>query len=206
MNRAVDTTPRSAFDRRVVAIADPVLSGITRHWLFIGNAAIALFLLGAIAAPVLEAIGQSAPAGALYDFYHAACHQWAFRSFFLFGPRPVYDQAMLSSMQVDPYTFVGTAATGWKMAICERDVAIYGSLVVFAVLYGLRWRPRGLTGCSYLVYVILITPMALDGFTQLFGWRESTWELRVATGLLFGLASGWLMYPRLNESFAKGLA
>ncbi len=37
---------------------------------------------------------------------------------------------------------------------------------------------------------------ALDGLTQLVGWRESTWELRIATGVLFGIASGWFLYPR----------
>jgi hypothetical protein len=47
--------------------------------------------------------------------------------------------------------------------------------------------------------------MALDGFTQLFGWRESTWELRVSTGLLFGLASGWLVLPHLDSAFGLRL-
>ena len=41
--------------------------------------------------------------------------------------------------------------------------------------------------------------MALDGFPQLFGWRESTVELRTLTGALFGLASLWLVYPRLDR-------
>jgi len=45
----------------------------------------------------------------------------------------------------------------------------------------------------------MILPMALDGFSQLLSWRESTWELRVATGLLFGAASGWLLYPRFES-------
>jgi hypothetical protein len=40
-----------------------------------------------------------------------------------------------------------------------------------------------------------------NGLTQLLGWRESTWGLRVATGLLFGLASAWLALPRLDASF-----
>jgi uncharacterized membrane protein len=48
--------------------------------------------------------------------------------------------------------------------------------------------------------------MALDGLTQLAGWRESTWELRLATGLLFGVASGWLLYPRFEQSFRRSLA
>ena len=44
--------------------------------------------------------------------------------------------------------------------------------------------------------MLLVAPMAVDGLTQLGGWRESIWELRLATGVLFGLASAWLLYPR----------
>ena len=50
---------------------------------------------------------------------------------------------------------------------------------------------------ALLQFAVLVSPMALDGLTQLVGWRESTWELRMATGVLFGLASGWFLYPRL---------
>jgi predicted MFS family arabinose efflux permease len=45
--------------------------------------------------------------------------------------------------------------------------------------------------------------MALDGFTQLFGWRESTWELRVVTGSLFALAVAWFVFPRLQRGFGE---
>jgi uncharacterized membrane protein len=41
--------------------------------------------------------------------------------------------------------------------------------------------------------------MAIDGITQLFGLRESNWQLRTITGALFGLASVWLAYPYLEE-------
>ncbi|MBV9580520.1 MAG: DUF2085 domain-containing protein [Chloroflexi bacterium] len=83
------------------------------------------------------------------------------------------------------------------MAFCERDLAIYLALLAVGLYYA---RRRDMRPASFLVYGILILPMALDGFTQLFGWRESTWQLRVVTGLLFGLASGWLVLPRLDDA------
>jgi uncharacterized membrane protein len=51
------------------------------------------------------------------------------------------------------------------------------------------------------VGIVLQVPMLIDGFTQLFGWRESTNWLRTMTGLCsgFGLsvmvifASHWLV-------------
>lgn len=174
-----------------------------RHWLAAVNATLIVFLVGAFVAPVLAVLGWSSAADALYAVYHFTCHQWAFRSFFLFAPgQPplaVYSQAQLVALGTDPFTFIGNADLGWKMAFCERDLAIYLALLAAGLYYA---RRRDVRPASFVVYGILILPMALDGFTQLFGWRESTWELRVVTGLLFGLASGWLVFPRLDEAFA----
>lgn len=172
-----------------------------RHWLLTLNAALAAFLCGALVAPLLAALGFSNVAGALYSAYHFACHQWAFRSFFLFGLQPfaVYSQDELSALGIaDPFGFVGTSQLGWKMAFCERDLAIYVGLLLVGLLYA---RQRNLQPAGFGVYAVLILPMALDGFTQLLGWRESTWQLRVLTGLLFGLASAWLVFPRLDAAF-----
>jgi uncharacterized membrane protein len=176
-----------------------------RHWLATLNAAVALYVAGALAAPCLAALGWRPAADALYTVYHFTCHQWAFRSFFLFGafggsasPVSVYDQTQLANLGTDPFTFVGDADLGWKMAFCERDLAIYVGLLLVGLVFA---RQRDLRPASFGLYLVLVLPMAVDGFTQLFGWRESTWQLRVVTGLLFGLASAWLVLPRLDASF-----
>jgi uncharacterized membrane protein len=96
---------------------------------------------------------------------------------------------------VDLYTFVGDAHMGWKMAFCERNLAIFVGLLALGVAYAAVCGRR-LRAASFVQFVVLIAPMALDGLTQLVGWRESTWELRIATGVLFGIASGWFLYPR----------
>ena len=184
-----------------------------RHWLVTLNVCLAAYLAGGLAAPLLAASGWASLAGALYAVYHLMCHQWAFRSFFLLAPPAtaasgdqagglaIYSQQQLTTLGVDPFTFTGSANLGWKMAFCERDLAIYLGLLAVGLLYA---RQRQLKPLSFSVYALLILPMAVDGFTQLFGWRESTWQLRVSTGLLFGLASAWLVLPRLNATF--GLA
>jgi uncharacterized membrane protein len=169
-----------------------------RHWLLALNLTVGLFLGGAIATPALALLGWRAAADALYAAYHLTCHQWAFRSFFLFGPQPTFSQADLISRSLDPYTFVGSPALGWKMAFCERDVAIYVGVLLVGLAYA---RRRDLAPLGFGLYGVLILPIVLDGFTQLFGWRESTWELRVLTGLLFGLASAALVLPRLDVAF-----
>ena len=154
-------------------------------------------MLGAGLAPLLAVTGSTGLADDLYAVYHAACHQWAFRSFFLFGGQAVYGRDELAGLGVDPFAFVGGPGYGWKLAFCERDLAIYLSLLGFGLVYA-RWRSVGPS--SFLMYGLLALPMALDGFTQLFGWRESSWELRVLTGALFGAASGWLLFPRFDAS------
>ena len=189
-----------SLEQRAASQIDAILGLIGRRWLGTLNVVIALFILGAITAPLLAAGGAVALADPIYTAYHAACHQWAFRSFFFFGPQAVYSPDQLAQLNVDPYTFVGSAATGWKMAICERDIAIYISLLVFGLLYATRWRLRRLRGMPFLLYLAAAAPLAVDGLTQLFGWRESTWELRLVTGVLFGLASGWLFYPRAEAA------
>ena len=175
-----------------------LIDRVVRHWLWVVNLALGVFLGGALAAPVLAALGWSAAAEGLYAAYHLTCHQWAFRSFFAFGQQAVYGEQQLADMGLDPFRFVGNQDLGWKMAFCERDLAIYLGLLLVGVLYA---RRRDLRPSGFGVYAVLIAPMALDGFTQLFGWRESTWELRVVTGLLFGLASAWLVLPRLDTAF-----
>jgi uncharacterized membrane protein len=46
----------------------------------------------------------------------------------------------------------------------------------------------------------MLLPMALDGVTQMFGWRESTWILRVVTGTLFGLGNIWFVLPLIQKT------
>jgi len=80
--------------------------------------------------------------------------------------------------------------------VTERNLAIFVGLLAFGVAYA-AVRRRQLRAASFPQFALLIAPMALDGVTQLVGWRESTWELRIATGVLFGIASGWFLYPGL---------
>ena len=193
-------------DRRASGSAPvTLLLGIQRYWLLATNVAVAVFVGLPFLAPVLLALGFDGPATTIYAAYQLVCHQWAFRSYFLFGPHIEYGPAVLSGLigTEAMYGFVGSPDLGYKVAFCERDVAIYLAVLLAGLAYG-RYRDRlprlGLTG-----YALLILPMALDGFTQLFGWRESTVELRTATGALFGVASVWLIYPRVDALFDRDL-
>ncbi len=172
------------------------------YWLGGANVLVGVFVGLPFLAPVLLAYGYALPAGAIYAAYGLVCHQWAFRSYFLFGAQPSYPyDDMVQLVGFDrAHWFVGSPELGYKVAFCERDAAIYLTVLLAGLAYGrLRGRvfPLGL-----MPYGLLILPMAVDGFTQLFGWRESTVELRTLTGALFGLASAWLVYPRVDAARA----
>ena len=191
---------RVALDRRVASTYEAVAHGVARHWLALVNAGVGLFLGLPLLAPLLMAAGLTTPAGWIYAAYHLVCHQWAFRSFFLFGQHAVYPFDTLRALvgEQQAYSLVGSSQLGYKVAFCERDVAIYAAILLAGLAFT---RVRGrLQPPPLLLFAILLLPISVDGFTQLFGLRESTWELRVATGALFGVAAVWLIYPQLEET------
>ena len=148
---------------------DHAVLQFTRHWLAGVNTALALVTGLPVLAAWLLAHGQHGLAHLIFLAYMPICHQRPERSFFLWGE---------------------------QMAFCQRNTAIFVTILVsglaFAVVRHYLQPP------PWRVVMLLMAPMAIDGFTQLVGWRESTWELRVLTGSLFGLASAWLLYPHLE--------
>lgn len=161
-------------EARLILAVDRFIYRVARHWLWIANGLGALMVIPPLLAPLLMAIGHQTLAGLIYRAFSLVCHQMPERSFFLFG---------------------------YQMAYCQRDTAIYGGVLALGLLYGLvrrHIRPLSLRWAA-----LLALPMAIDGFTQLFGLRESTWKLRVVTGSLFALAVVWVVFPRLEQGFAE---
>ena len=166
-------TPLSPRMRDFVLKVDRGVLAVARHWLLTVNLMSGVFVGLPILGPWLRSRGLDLPANALYTAFGLTCHQMPSRSFFVFGQ---------------------------KMCLCQRCMAIYGAVFALGLLYGLvrkHVRPLRLRWM-----LVLWVPMALDGFTQLFGWRESTWELRLITGGLFGLSCIWAGFPYLEEAFA----
>ncbi|MDE0143090.1 MAG: DUF2085 domain-containing protein [Caldilineaceae bacterium] len=191
--------------KEVARRVDGAVLWIARHWLAFFNALVALYLLLPFLAPVLADAGLSRPASLIYSVYSATCHQLPERSYFLFGEQPFYSLSTLEKggLPEDQGLFQrrayrGNESAGYKVAVCQRDVAIYGSVVLAGLLFGmLRGRVRGI---GLKIYLLLLIPIALDGLSQLFGLRESNWWLRTVTGALFGGASVWLAYPYIEAA------
>ena len=205
---------------------------LSKHYLAIFNIFLLLYVGMPFLAPVLKKVNWNGPAEVIYKIYSPLCHQWAFRSFFLFGEQAYYPHAaakvpgVLTFEQVSGITdsndpsrirarlFEGTQLLGFKVALCERDVAIWGSMALFGLLYAATGRR--LPKLHWVVWVLVgLMPIGLDGFSQLFSqipstfiqtflpYRESTPLLRVLTGCLFGLSTAWYMFPLIEEAMAE---
>jgi uncharacterized membrane protein len=79
-----------------------------------------------------------------------------------------------------------------SLAVCARCTGIYAGILAGLALF--RLLPPIRERVLRVVALAALTPLAIDGLTQLTGLRESTNPLRIATGLIAGLAFGlWIL-------------
>jgi len=133
-----------------------------------------------------------------------------------------FEQVTGISKLDDPYSitrfqarnYIGDETIGYKVALCERDVAIYLSMLIFGIIFGLSGRR--IKSLHWVLWLLIgLGPIGLDGFSQLFSqfnwtwfaavipYRESTPFLRALTGALFGLSTAWFAYPNIEESMSE---
>jgi uncharacterized membrane protein len=183
---------------------------IARHWLALFNTAWGLYVILPFVAPLLMQAGFVTPARLIYGVYSFTCHQLPDHSYFLFSPTPVPQaQELMAAGAPDEAnlfffrSFIGNPQIGYKVALCERDIAIYGSVFLAGLAFALIRRRGKLRAPSLKVYLLFLIPIAVDGLTQLVGWRESNWWLRTVTGAIFGVASVWLAYPYVEDAMQE---
>jgi uncharacterized membrane protein len=201
---------------------------ISRHYMLVFNFFVLLYLGLPFIAPILMSAGLETPASLVYRGYGAMCHQFAFRSWFLFGEQPAYPRSAASVEWLNSYEemigldpadqwaarrYTGEDGIGYKVALCQRDVAIYGGILIFGVIFAVTGRR--IKSIPWYVWLLVgILPIALDGFSQIFSqppmnlipplnlldYRESTPVLRSLTGFLFGFTTAWFGYPLVEET------
>ena len=228
---------------------------LSRRWLRVALILIGIYATLPWVAPTLMHFGITGPAHLLYFAYGPFCHQFAFRSFFIFGEQAAYPRAISGTSltpyeeyvadspefkqaltnwvgqpgrsmfatvdEVDPYVlsydlqfaskdFFGDPQMGYKLALCERCIAIYTALFIGGVLYSLPFVRRRLRPVPIWLYFILgIMPIGIDGFSQLLSYppfnlwqpRETEPIFRLVTGALFGIMNAWLAFPYFELSF-----
>jgi len=205
--------------------ADSISYWFSKHYLAVFNILVFIYISIPFIAPVLMKVGADKPAGLIYRAYGFVCHQFAFRSWFLFGEQIAYPRESAGVTGFISYeqatgldgndilsarAFIGNPQIGFKVALCQRDIAIYGGILLFGIIFALT--KRRLKPIHLLIWIFLgIVPIALDGLSQLLSqpplnlipYRESTPMLRTITGFLFGFLTAWFGYPYVEESMSE---
>ena len=183
------------------------------------------YLFFAFSAPVFMKLEFSKLGKYIYVIYSNFCHQFAHRSWFLFGEQyfyPAYVDAdsrlrtlhdvfgVFSENIQESREIIGNETAGYKVAICQRDVAIYGSMIVIALIFQFSHK-KIIKLPFWLWFIFAIIPIGIDGFWQLISSsnidilkvssHESTPLIRTITGVLFGFFTGWYLYPAIEETF-----
>ena len=90
-----------------------------------------------------------------------------------------------------------------QVPVCARDTGIYVGFIVsylIVVAFARGSRPSETPPVAILVLgIVLIAAMGVDGISSYAGWRATSNELRLATGLGAGYAIGMFLVPLLNS-------
>jgi uncharacterized membrane protein len=151
---------------------DTFLDGVRRHWLAIVTSLLGALLGVALLAPLGYAFGLTALSDSVFHAYRFICGQTPSHSFYI---------------------------AGYQACLCTRCMAIYTSMLL-AGLYLALFRSTQIRPLNWKFWLLAMVPMALDGGTQLFGWRESNLALRLLTGAIFGLGTAWFLFPQIEAA------
>ena len=173
---------------------------LSHHWLLAFLLFWGVFNLLPWLAPVFMKAGWEPAGRAIYLLYTFLCHQLPQRSFFLFGPRPMYELNEIQAVWQDTTNplilrqFVGNGAMGWKVAWSDRMVSLYTGILLWAALLG-PWRRR-LPRLSLWGLLLLALPLVLDGGTHMLS------DLAGGIGGGFRYGNAWLA-SLTNHAFAS---
>jgi uncharacterized membrane protein len=167
---------RQSLDRAMNSIGRFVGNFLIQHWATMITCALGILVFAALSVPFLSYFGFDAISKQIFFALHMVCAQIPSHSFYIFGH---------------------------QLGMCERNFSIYASMFVGSLIFVLS--KKRIPGIPWWLWILMILPMAIDGTTQMFGLRESTWELRVLTGTLFGLANVWFALPLIQKTILESL-
>jgi hypothetical protein len=150
LERVDDAAYRARVERgQTVSGGDRFSYWFSRNYIWLINLLLLLYVGLPFVAPALLSSSRTLPASIIYTAYSPLCHQLGFRSFFLFGEQAYYPREAASIAGVMTFQeatgipeddllaareYRGEAGVGYKVALCERDIAIYGAMLAFGVL------------------------------------------------------------------------
>ena len=167
---------RQTFDRYMNNVGLFVSNFLINHWATMITWMLGILVFAALSVPFLSYFGLDGISKQIFFALHMVCAQVPSHSFYIFGH---------------------------QLGMCARNFSIYTSMFIGSLIFVLS--KKRIPGIPWWIWVLMILPLALDGTTQMFGLRESTWELRVLTGTLFGLGNVWFALPLIQKTILESL-
>ena len=167
---------RQTLDRVMNNIGQFVGNFLIKYWATMITCVLGILVFAALSVPFLSYFGLDAISKQIFFALHMVCAQIPSHSFYIFGH---------------------------QLGMCARNFSIYASMFVGSLIFVLS--KKRIPGIPWWLWILMILPMAIDGTTQMFGLRESTWELRVLTGTLFGLGNVWFALPLIQKTILESL-
>lgn len=167
---------RQTLDRVMNNIGQFVGNFLIQYWATMITCVLGILVFAALSVPFLSYFGLDAISKQIFFALHMVCAQIPSHSFYIFGH---------------------------QLGMCARNFSIYASMFVGSLIFVLS--KKRIPGIPWWLWILMILPMAIDGTTQMFGLRESTWELRVLTGTLFGLGNVWFALPLIQKTILESL-
>jgi len=155
-------------------VLDRLTDFLMEYWAHIVTIVLGSLVLCAISIPFLSYLGLDSIAKPIFFSLHLVCAQMPAHSFYIFGH---------------------------QLGLCERNFSIYTSMFIGSLIFVLT--KKRMRGIPWWFWILMMMPMALDGTTQMFGWRESDWILRIVTGTLFGAGNVWFALPIMQKSLSE---
>ncbi len=167
---------RQTLDRFMNSAGRFVSNLLINHWATMITYVLGILVFAALSVPFLSYFGLDGISKQIFFALHLVCAQIPSHSFYIFGH---------------------------QLGMCARNFSIYASMFIGSLIFVLS--KKRIPGIPWWIWVLMILPLALDGTTQMFGWRESTWVLRVLTGTLFGLGNVWFALPLIQKTILESL-
>src|SRR5690349_20790564 len=161
---------RQSLDRVMNGTGRCVGNFLIDHWATMITYVLGILVFAALSVPYLSYFGLDGISKQIFFALHMVCAQIPSHSFYIFGH---------------------------QLGMCARNFSIYASMFIGSLIFVLS--KKRIPGIPWWLWILMILPMAIDGTTQMFGLRESTWELRVLTGTLFGLGNVWFVLPLIQK-------
>lgn len=195
-------------NKRIAVRLNRLVLWLSRHWL-----RVVLLVIGAYAGlpfvtPTLMKLGLTEPARVLYTLYSPFCHQFAFRSFFLFGEQAAYPRASTGTELVPYESYLST------LPEFARDrTTVWGPVGdIYAFNPGFQWASREFIGNERMGYKMTLCERDVSIYTAIFFGAVSFGFVRrrlrpvpIALYILLGLGpialdgvSQLLSYPPFN--------